>query len=130
GQVTDATGKPLAAVRVRNMRTNQSVPTDQDGRYILPGAANDRLEFQMLGYQPLELNAGDARLVQLQVAENSLDEVVVVGYGSQKKVNLTGAVSTVKFDEATNSRPNMNLASALVGRGSGLNIAQTSGAPG
>src|SRR5690606_29277979 len=85
---------------------------------------------RILGYRTQVVKGSDVRLVILESEETALDEVVVVGYGSQKKVNLTGAVSNVKFDEATNSRPNMNLSSALIGRSSGLNIAQTSGAPG
>lgn len=130
GRVTDADGQPLSGVEVRNLHTDAFSVTNQEGRFTLDGSASDRLQFRLLGFNAQVLNGGDAQVVVLQSSETALDEVVVVGYGSQRKVNLTGAVSSVRFDEATDSRPTMNLSSALVGVSSGLNIAQTSAAPG
>ncbi|MVZ65683.1 SusC/RagA family TonB-linked outer membrane protein [Sphingobacterium sp. DK4209] len=130
GTITDAQGVALSSVQVRNLRTGYAVQTDAQGRFVQQGTATDRFEIRMLGYQSQTLSGSALTNVKLNSEDTSIDEVVVVGYGSQKKVNLTGAVSVVKFDEATNSRPNTNLASALIGRSSGLNVAQTSGAPG
>lgn len=130
GQVTGADGQPLSGVEVRNLNTDAFAVTNQEGRFTLNGSASDRLQFRLLGFNTLVLNGGDAQMVVLQSSETALDEVVVVGYGSQKKVNLTGAVSSVRFNEATDSRPTMNLSSALVGMSSGLNISQTSATPG
>lgn len=130
GQVLDGNGQPLAGVEVRNLKRNVVAVTDQDGRFRLEGAESDSLQLRLIGFKTKEVSGKDARSIVLETSESTLDEVVVVGYGKQKKENLTGSVSSVKFDESTVSRPNMNLASALVGRASGLNIAQTSGTPG
>ncbi|SMG30514.1 SusC/RagA family TonB-linked outer membrane protein [Sphingobacterium psychroaquaticum] len=130
GQVLDGNGQPLAGVEVRNLKRNAVTVTDQEGRFRLEGAESDPLRFRLIGFKTKEVAGKDVRSVILETSESTLDEVVVVGYGKQKKENLTGSVSSVKFDESTVSRPNMNLASALVGRASGLNIAQTSGTPG
>src|SRR5690606_15814550 len=110
--------------------TDAFAVTDQEGRFELNGSASDRLQFRLLGFNNQVLNGEDVQMVVLQSSETALDEVVVVGYGSEKQINLTGAVSSVRFDEATDSRPAMNLSSALVGMSSGLNIAQTSATPG
>src|SRR5690606_16660393 len=130
GRVTDASGQSLSGVEVRNLNTDAFAVTDPEGRFELNGSASDRLQFRLLGFNNQVLNGGDVQMVVLQSSETALDEVAVVGYGSQKIINLTGAVSSVRCDEATDSRPTMTLSSALVGMNSGLNIAQTSAAPG
>src|SRR5690606_30321224 len=130
GQVTDANGRPLSGVEVRNLNTDAFAVTGQEGRFTLNASASATLQFRLVGFNGRVLNGGETHVVILHSSGTALDEVVVVGYGNQKKVNLTGAVSSVRFDEATDSRPAMNLSSALVGMSSGLNIAQTSATPG
>lgn len=130
GQVTDALGRPLQGIEVRNLNTGQVTVTDAGGKFRINGAKTDKIRFSSLGYKNSVIEGTNVQAVVLESQEKGLEEVVVVGYGKQKKETLTGSVSTVKFDESTLSRPNMNLASALVGRASGLNISQTSGTPG
>ncbi|WP_223582527.1 SusC/RagA family TonB-linked outer membrane protein [Sphingobacterium sp. GVS05A] len=130
GQVLDAKGQPLAGVEVRNLKNSSVTVTDQEGRFKVNGSSSDQIQFRLIGFSTKVAPARDVQALVLETNESALDEVVVVGYGKQKKENLTGSVSSVRFDESTVSRPNMNLASALVGKASGLNIAQTSGSPG
>jgi len=130
GRIVDSKGSALAGVEVKNLTTGQALSSGADGSYTIAGNKSDKLQFRLIGFVSQILNAGSASLVTLVSSMEELDEVVVVGYGTQKKVNLTGAVSSVQFNESTSSRPNMNLSSALVGMSSGLNISQTSAAPG
>lgn len=130
GKVVDNNEQPLAGVEVTNLATREIVTSDKNGAYRITADAEDRLQFRMLGFKTITVAAGSAAYVALEPQLSEMSEVVVVGYGTQKKVNLTGAVSVVNFNESTASRPNMNLSSALVGASSGLNISQTSAAPG
>ena len=130
GQVLDEAGRPVRGVEVKNLKTSLLTVTDAEGKFRLSGSASDKVQFSSIGFKTKVVDASNVQAVVLESSESELEEVVVVGYGRQKKENLTGSVSSVKFDESTVSRPNMNLASALVGKASGLNIAQTSGTPG
>ncbi|MFD2556254.1 SusC/RagA family TonB-linked outer membrane protein [Sphingobacterium tabacisoli] len=130
GQVLDEKGQPVRGVEVKNLSTSLSTVTDGEGKFRLSGSGSDKIRFSSIGFKTKVVDASNVQGVVLESSESELEEVVVVGYGKQKKENLTGSVSSVKFDESTVSRPNMNLASALVGKASGLNIAQTSGTPG
>ncbi|SFC00121.1 TonB-linked outer membrane protein, SusC/RagA family [Flagellimonas taeanensis] len=130
GRITDISGNPLPDVEIFNLTTGQAVLSNADGVYSIAGEESDVLQFSLVGFMDQMLQAENAALVVLASAPKELDEVVVVGYGTQKKENLTGAVNSVVFNESTSSRPNMNLSSALVGLSSGLNVSQTSAAPG
>ena len=130
GQVLDELGRSLQGVEVKNLKNSSVTVTDADGRFRIGGTSTDRIQFSSIGFKTKVVDAVHIQAVVLESQQSELEEVVVVGYGRQKKENLTGSVSSVKFDESTVSRPNMNLASALVGKASGLNIAQTSGTPG
>lgn len=130
GQVLDESGRPVKGVEVKNLKSSQITVTDAEGKFRLSGSTSDRIQFSSIGFKSKIVEGANVQAVVLEMSESELEEVVVVGYGRQKKENLTGSVSSVKFDESTVSRPNMNLASALVGKASGLNIAQTSGTPG
>ena len=130
GVVKDERGQELAGVEVRNLRTAETVVSGSDGTFIISANPDDRIQFKSVGYGLLVLVASEVSNVQLNLEESVLDEVVIVGYGAQKRQNLTGSVATVSFNESTTSRPTMNMASTLVGLSPGLNIAQTSATPG
>lgn len=132
GTVTDENGTPLSGVSVQIKGTNLGAITDASGKFQLEAAGNAVLEISFVGYEPQEVTVGNRTniSIKLKVAVAGLSEVVVVGYGTQKKINLTGAISTIKFDETMENRPITNASQALSGEAPGLWISQNSGAPG
>src|SRR5690606_29573383 len=133
GKVLDNTGRPLPGVTVRVKNTTQETQTDQQGQFELRLTDGTVvLTFSSLGFETQEMsvaaNEGDVN-VQLNDASSSLEEVVVVGYGTQKKVNLTDAVATVSGKDMI-KRPVVNTASMLQGAVPGVQINQGSGEPG
>ncbi|WP_171062754.1 TonB-dependent receptor [Larkinella sp. C7] len=122
---------PLPGANVAIKGTTRGVSTDGDGKYSIDAKPNDVLVFSYIGYttQEVKIEGQTTIDVLLQQAASSLNEVVVVGYGTQLKRELTGSVSSVKAEElqkvATNS-----VTSSLQGRVPGVFISQTSGAPG
>ncbi|HAK28414.1 MAG TPA: SusC/RagA family protein, partial [Sphingobacterium sp.] len=135
GQVTE-NNRPLAGVTVKNIGSTMQAQTDTQGKYTLSAATVTALEFTFLGYakqrfefsQLKQVSQGNYELnVQLDASEGDvLDEVVVVGFGSQKKTNLTGSVAVVDAKQLEN-RPVRNAIQALQGLAPGLNISQNSG---
>ena len=132
GTVLDSNGEPIIGVNVVVKGTTSGTITDLDGRFVLEAPENATLQFSYIGYTPSEIAiAGQSSLsVRLKEDTQALDEVVVVGYGTQKKVNLTGSVSSVKFDEELANRPITDASQALSGKVSGVWISQNSGKPG
>jgi TonB-linked SusC/RagA family outer membrane protein len=130
GHVSDVTG-PIPGVAVKVEGTTLGVMTDAKGIYSLKVPANATLIFTSVGYLPQSIKVGNSLTVdvKLQTDTKSLNEVVVVGYGTQKKVNLTGAVSTVSGEEL-NKRPVVNPASMLEGTMPGVFVNTGSGEPG
>lgn len=126
GVVKDAIGEPLIGVAVVVKGTANGTITDLNGNFSIAAAKGTMLEFSYVGYQKQELKAQEWMEVLLKEDMLALDEVVVVGFGSQKKVNLTGAVGMVNADELT-SRPVVNATQALQGLIPGLQISQSSG---
>lgn len=132
GRVTASeTGEALAGVSVSVKGTPRGTTTDADGRYALTvDGPEATLVFSFVGYTPQEVAVGSRSALDVQLASDtkSLGEVVVVGYGTQKKVNLTGAIATVdqKFLE---NRPITNSTQALQGL-PGVFVNQTKGRPG
>ncbi|UNY97474.1 TonB-dependent receptor [Zhouia spongiae] len=132
GKVTDETGAPIPGVNVLLQGTSSGVATDFDGIYeIQVSGGNPILEFSYVGFvkQTVTVSGKSTINVVLKEDVSQLDEVVVVGYGTQKKANLTGAVSIVS-SEALEDRPVTNFTSALQGTTSGLSITRASGQPG
>lgn len=131
-RVTDGvTQSPLQGVNVIVKGTKAGGITDANGQLKMKVKESDLLVISFTGYNALEEIAGSRSLIDIVLSpkESSLDEVVVVGYGTQKKVNLTGAVSTIDAKAIAN-RPVANLASALQGTAPGLIVTRTSGQPG
>ena len=130
GTVSDANG-PLPGANVVVKGTANGVVTDFDGNYALDGVdSNAVLEFSFVGYQTLDISVNGQSVVNALMSEdaNQLEEVVVVGYTSQTRGDITGSVASVDLDEALKV-PVANAAEALQGRVTGVNVV-TSGAPG
>lgn len=131
GLITDENGEPLVGVTVKVKNSNKAVATDLEGNYQLNDLKKgDVLELSYIGFAPKMVKIGDDNTVNVSMQETSsnLDDVVVVGYGSQKKVNLTGAVSVVQAKDL-NGRPTGNAATALQGTDPSLNLVMSTGGP-
>lgn len=132
GTVKDISGEPLLGVTIAVKGASSGTVTDFDGNYslTLPSQSNVILVFSYVGFESKEITYnGQARLdVTLEEDTQTLDEVVVVGFGTQKKVNLTGAVSAVGAD-AFENRPVSNIGQALQGVIPNLNISMSDGKP-
>lgn len=133
GRVIDkATGETLIGVSIKVKGTTQGITTDVNGAFSLTGVASDAvLQLSYIGYDTSEvpLDGQTSITIRLQASAKNLNEVVVVGYGTQKKTSLTAAVSTINTTEIA-KKPVVNLTNSLVGRASGLIITQGSGEPG
>lgn len=131
GKVVDAKGEPVIGATIMEKGTTNGTITDFDGNFTLNVSDNAVLEVSYIGYKHQSFNARAGKNLSITLQEDSeiLDEVVVVGYGTQKKVNLTGAVETVKGD-IISKQPVAQASQALIGAVPGLTAIQESGQPG
>ncbi len=133
GTVTDPSGAPVIGASVMVPKTTNGAITDLDGKYTLSIASSVRdIEISSIGFVSQTLTLGPSAVYDVVLMEDTenLEEVVVVGYGVQKKINLTGAVASVEFNkESMASRPMTNATSALAGAIPGLSVMQSSGNP-
>ena len=131
GTVLDANGMALPGANVLVKGTSQGTQTDFDGKFNIEAGPDDILVISYVGFQTRELPVGEQTDLKITLNEDSaaLDEVVVVGYGTQKKSVVTGAISSVKASELENL-PNNRIEQSLQGRTSGITIAANSGQPG
>jgi TonB-linked SusC/RagA family outer membrane protein len=132
GQVTSQEGEPLPGVSVLEKGTTNGTVTDTDGNYTFSVTnENVTLVFSFIGYTSQEIALGGRSRVDVSMVEDvvSLGEVVVVGYGSQKKTDLTGAVSSIKVADIAQF-PTARVDQALQGRSSGVYVLNTDGSPG
>ena len=133
GKVTGSAGEPVPGVTVIVKGTSQGTITDAEGNYTLPNVPADAtIVFSFVGMRTQEVAVNGRSLINVSLTEETigLEEVVAVGYGVQKKVNLTGAISTVTFDEEVANRPITNASQALSGKVTGVWVSQNSGKPG
>ena len=132
GVVKDVKGEPVIGATVMEKGTTNGTITDFDGKFVLNASEGAPIEVSYIGFQSQQLKANSDKLLSVVLKEDTevLDEVVVVGYGTQKKVNLTGAVASVKMDEILGDRPVTSALSALEGSVPGLQINKISGKPG
>ncbi|MCF6405094.1 TonB-dependent receptor [Chitinophaga filiformis] len=133
GRVTDVNQQPLPGVNVSLQGTSTGTATNEGGYYTLRATKSKGiLVFSSMGFQKKEIPfSGQAKLdMILEPDQKALGEVVVVGYGTQKKVNLVGSVSVVKMDEKVTNRALPNTSSALSGLAPGLAVTQSSGMAG
>lgn len=133
GKVTDDKGGSLPGVNVVEKGTSNGTSTDANGDYKLTVAGNSSvLTFSFIGFVSQEVTVENrtAISIELKAEDKSLEEVVVVGYGTQKKVNVTGAVSSIKIDDKITNRALSNVSSGLSGLVPGLSVTQSSGMAG
>ncbi|WP_157718067.1 TonB-dependent receptor [Gramella sp. MAR_2010_147] len=132
GIVTDQNGMPLPGVNIIEKGTSNGAVTDFDGEYSITVSGEESvLIFSFLGFQSKEVLVGNSSTINLSLMESQsgLDEVVVVGYGSVDRRDVTGAVSTVGSEEI-NALPTTDVQQALKGRSAGVRVSQNSGQPG
>ncbi|GBU07825.1 SusC/RagA family TonB-linked outer membrane protein [Bacteroidales bacterium] len=131
GLILDSKGEPIIGASVVVKGTNNGTITDIDGRFELNAPAEGKLIISYIGYNKQELSLVGKSFVEIILEEDiqALEEVVVVGYGTQKKVNMSGSVSSLSSDELTKSSSS-NLSNSLVGRLPGLIAVNNSGKPG
>lgn len=131
GIVTDENGDPIVGANIIEKGTNNGVVTDVDGKFTLNVGEKAILEVSYIGYnkETIPVLAKSFYSIILKEDTEFLDEVVVIGYGTVKKSDLTGSVSSVKSSELT-AIPSGTVLQALQGRSSGLQVKQNSGSPG
>lgn len=132
GTVKSTSGESIIGANVKVAGTTIGCITDIDGNFTLEVPENAKLTVSYIGFQTQEvaINGKSSMSIVLKEDTEMLDEVVVVGYGTQKKVNLTGAVASVSMEKTLGDRPISNVAAALQGAVPGLKIESSSGAPG
>ena len=133
GQVVDATGEPVIGATVQVKGTTNGTITDFDGNFTLNNVPEKGiLVISYIGYKTQEVNISGKTNVKVVLKEDTevLDEVVVVGYGAQKKASLTSSISQIKGDEAFKNKGIANATVALQGEVPGLTITRTSTRPG
>ncbi|TDQ06591.1 SusC/RagA family TonB-linked outer membrane protein [Pedobacter metabolipauper] len=132
GRITDEQGQPLPGSSVLVKGTKIGQVSDNKGAYSISinNSSTDILVFSMVGFTSKEIKASTGSTINVQLKEEDqlLNEVVVVGYGTQRRRDLTGSVASVKGDEFKN-QPITNATEALQGRIAGVNIVKSSGAP-
>ena len=131
GTVTDETGMPMPAVSVKIKGTSQAVSTSSKGAYSIKANIGATLVFQYLSYATQEavVNKPGAINIKLVESNNKLEEVVVIGYGTQKRSNTTGSIAKISA-ESIEERPITRVEQALQGQMAGVTVRATSGAPG
>ncbi|WP_299012378.1 TonB-dependent receptor [uncultured Polaribacter sp.] len=130
GTVLDETGEPAPMVNILLKNTTKGTATDFDGKFSIKAKNGDTLIFSYLGYatQEIKINTETNLTIKL-LPDNDLDEIIVVGYGTQKKSVITGAISGIKQEELEDL-PITRVEQSLQGRVSGVTIAANSGQPG
>lgn len=124
GKIIDATGQPVSGATVTEKGTTNGTQTKNDGTFSIPvNSGNATLVISHIGYDPQEIAVGNQHeiSVSLKTAANSLNEVVVVGYGTQRKSDVTGSLSRITA-ETLEERPSPNILQAMQGKAAGVHI--------
>jgi TonB-dependent SusC/RagA subfamily outer membrane receptor len=129
GQVTDAQGEPLIGVSVVQTGTSNGTITDFDGFYNIDVANDAQLQFSYIGYVTVTENINNRTTINIVLREDTrvLEEVVVVGYDTQRKANLTGAVGSISVEDQLEGRPIANIGTGMQGAVPGLTVTNSSG---
>lgn len=128
GTILDENKQPLPGVNVSNTTAVSNAVSDIDGNFIIKANIGEILNFEYLGFKTLTISAQQNMQVNMQPSVTDLSEVVVVGYGTQRKADITGSITIVSAKELEN-RPNSSAISSLQGKVAGVNITNT-GSPG
>lgn len=131
GIVTDGKGEAIIGANVSVKGTTTGTITDIDGRFSLDASQGQILLISYIGFSPKEIPVSDQSVYKITMAEDTqnLEEVVVVGYGTVRKKDLTGAVGSMKSEEMM-QRPSTSISQSLSGRIAGVNVSSNSGRPG
>ena len=131
GVVKDANGEPIIGANIVEKGTTNGTVTDFDGRFTLEVSNGAVLQVSYIGYLSQEVRVGNHSTVNVTLKEDTqaLDEVVVVGYGTMKKSDITGAISSVS-EESIARQPVANVSTALQGLATGVSVTSSSGSPG
>ncbi|MCF6408068.1 TonB-dependent receptor [Chitinophaga filiformis] len=131
GTVTDSTGIPIPGATVAVRNSNKGVVTKNDGSFTIQATPGTTIYVSIVGFQPKEVLLGNQTKLQITVASqaSNLTDIVVVGYGTQRKASVTGAVSTVKSADLVRT-PATTTSAALVGKMPGITARATDSRPG
>lgn len=129
GQVVDSMNEPIIGASIMENGTSNGTITNYDGRFELQVNQGATLTFSYMGYKTVELKAAPTMAVTLQEDAELLDEVVVIGYGTVKRKDVTTAISTVSTKDL-DVRPIVSAAQAIQGKAAGVSVMQPNGAPG
>ena len=131
GKIVDSTGEPVIGANIVEKGTTNGTITDLNGNFTLEVSSKSILLVSYIGYAPQEVIVGNLQSINVKLREDTemLDEVVVVGYGTQKKSDVTTAVASVSSENLKN-RAAVNFGEAMAGQVPGVLIQQTNGAPG
>lgn len=131
GKITDASGAALSGVNITVRGKNQGTTSDENGNFTLQVETGDVLIFSGIGYESQEITVGSQTFltVRMNMADSKMDEIVVIGYGTQRKVDLTGSVGSVSAVELER-RPVTSVEQALSGAVAGVDVTLNSGRPG
>lgn len=131
GTVIDATGMPIIGANVMVKGTTNGTITDIDGKFTLEVAKDAILQVSYIGYMNQEILVGNKSVLSISLQEDTqkLDEVVVIGYGTMKKSDITGAISSVS-EEKIARQAVANVSTALQGLATGVSVTSSSGSPG
>lgn len=132
GTIVDPSGMPVIGANVMVKGTTNGTITDMDGKFSLEVASGATLMVSYIGFANQEIKIGNQTVLSITLKEDAeaLDELVVVGYGTQKKINLTGSIGTIKTDETLKARPVTNVQELLAGSVPGMSVSKGSGAAG
>jgi hypothetical protein len=132
GKVFDSKNAPLAGVTVTIKGLKKNAVTDDAGNYVIEANTGDILVFSYTGFTTQEIKIGNSSSLNVHMVEDdkSLNTVVVVGYGSQSKAKVTGAIATIKMDDVLGDRPVSTVSALLQGTVPGLQSTINSGQPG
>ncbi len=131
GTILNEKGEPVQSVTVTVKGTSRSVVSNESGVFSIEADENDVLVFSSIGYSSKEIAVGKNKTLSIQLATivNALDDIVVIGYGSQKRKDITGAISSLK-GETLKNLPVRSVAESLQGRVAGVFVSGDNGAPG
>lgn len=125
GKVTGDDGTPLIGVTVLIKGTDRATQTDAEGRFTISAHTGQTLHFSSVGYTAQDAVIGEGNVVSMKLttsSSNALEDVVVVGYSTQKRGNVTGAVSTIDVKKTLGGRPIADVGRGLQGAATGLSV--------